>query len=103
MMAHIFTPCYILYFYRQCDNSIGDIFDSKITETSEKHFNQMRDHAPESNFENNDKTLTGSELVRKYVTFHFYFPVGRHHPAKGIPLLTLENGLLQYQANCDKV
>lgn len=51
----------------------------------------------------NAKELTGSELVRKYVTFHFFFPVGQHHPAAGNPLLTRENGLLDYQANCDKV
>ena len=50
-----------------------------------------------------DEELTGSELVRKYVTFHFYFPVGQHHPPQGTPLLTRENGLFQYQANCDKV
>ena len=47
--------------------------------------------------------LTDSELVRKFVTFHFYFPVGRHHPPPGSPILTRENGLLSYKANCDKV
>ena len=57
----------------------------------------------QNNTNNGNKELTGSELVRKFVTFHFFFPVGQHHPAVGTPLLTRENGLLNYQANCDKV
>ena len=57
----------------------------------------------QNNTTHGNKELTGSELVRKFVTFHFFFPVGQHHPETGIPLLTRENGLLNYQANCDKV
>ena len=56
-------------------------------------------HRPTTNLD----YITGSELVRKYVTFHFYFPVGQHHPPDGNPILTNQNGLLMYKANCDKV
>ena len=55
--------------------------------------------------------ITGSELVRKYVTFHFFFPVGRHSPLYTLsglwylsnPLFTSHTGLLQYKANCKRV
>ncbi len=54
---------------------------------------------------NADNQLTDSELVRKYVTFHFYFPTGMHHPHhhRDSPKITRQNGLLSYKANCDKV
>ena len=58
-----------------------------------------------------DSELTGSELVRKYVTFHFFFPVGQHSPLYTLsglwylstPLFTRYTGLLQYRANCKRV
>ena len=77
-----------IFNHRQCDNSVSDIFDDNTNSASSGQ---------------TDELLTGSQLVRKYVTFHFYFPVGNHHPPLGTPLLSHENGLLQYQANCDKV
>ena len=61
--------------------------------------------------QNLDSELTGSELVRKYVTFHFFFPVGQHSPLYTLsglwylstPLFTRYTGLLQYRANCKRV
>ena len=89
---------------RQCDNSLFDTFDNKNDQEKDSSSSASKEHkSAQNNPAHGTKKLTGSELVRKFVTFHFFFPVGQHHPAAGTPLLTRENGLLNYQANCDKV
>ena len=87
---------------RQCDKSIFDTFDDGTAKKGNGSAND-EEMSNQNNTAHGNKELTGSELVRKFVTFHFFFPVGQHHPAAGTPLLTRENGLLDYQANCDKV
>ena len=107
---------FILTLYlRQCDKSIQDTFDDGMSQSKNVKVNtnnqraanwseeKKSDNKNDTNPNINVEGLTGSELVRKYVTFHFFFPVGQHHPAAGNPLLTKENGLFNYQANCDKV
>ena len=106
---------FLIFHLRQCDKSIQDTFDNGISQSKNVKVNtnvrraanwseeEKFDHKNDTNSNINAEELTGSELVRKYVTFHFFFPVGQHHPAAGNPLLTKENGLFNYQANCDKV
>ena len=89
---------------RQCDKSIFDTFDNGNDKVKKENGSATEENMLNQNdTAKENKELTGSELVRKFVTFHFFFPVGQHHPAAGTPLLTRENGLLDYQANCDKV
>ena len=89
---------------RQCDESIFDTFDDENNKAKKENDSATNEEMlNQNNTAHGNKELTGSELVRKFVTFHFFFPVGQHHPAAGTPLLTRENGLLDYQANCDKV
>ena len=89
---------------RQCDKSIFDTFDNGNDKAKKENGSATEENMLNQNdTAKENKELTGSELVRKFVTFHFFFPVGQHHPAAGTPLLTRENGLLDYQANCDKV
>ena len=89
---------------RQCDKSIFDNFGNGNYQVKKENDSATEEKKLAQNKTNHgNKELTGSELVRKFVTFHFFFPVGQHHPETGIPLLTRENGLLNYQANCDKV
>ena len=98
-------PIYCIYLKcRQCDNSLFDTFDNKNDQEKDSSSSASKEHkSAQNNTAHGTKKLTGSELVRKFVTFHFFFPVGQHHPGAGTPLLTRENGLLNYQANCDKV
>ena len=89
---------------RQCDKSIFDTFDNENYKAKKENGSANEEKIlAQNNTTQGNNELTGSELVRKFVTFHFFFPVGQHHPAAGTPLLTRENGLLDYQANCDKV
>ena len=83
---------FVLTLYlRQCDKSIQDTFDDGMSQSKNVKVNTNNQRAAnwseEKKSDNKNDTnpniiaegLTGSELVRKYVTFHFFFPVGQHH------------------------